>query len=265
MIGDYLQADSPERNRMGIFPSFEVWGTVLAANEATKEGSIRVMVKTMQDGMDTLDDVPVLGAYGGKDHGFYFLPEEGDVVKVTFLGGDFGHPVVTGCRMPAESGFVREQYQKENTKKALKLQNGSCILFSGEQGKGKIQVSGSEKMDWELDEDKEQISFGDKEQKNRISLEKKDGRTVIKAEEEIRLECGKSSLSLKKDGTVVLHCEKLALEAANVAVKAKNKVQAEGQNLILQASMDMGIKSKGQLKVESKGSMKLSAAVINLN
>lgn len=257
MISDYLQSCGQEMSRVGIRPVFEAWGTVLEESDTTQEGNLRVQVQTMEDQKNIFDNVPVLTAYGGTGYGLYVLPEEGDIVKLTFLGGDFLHPVATGCRMPSESTFVKEQYEKENLKKVLKLKSGSIVSFSGEEGKEKIRVSGPEKMEWELDEENEKISFGDKEQNNRMSLDKKEGKAVLKAQEEIRLECGNNSLCLKKDGTMVLHCQQLTLEADKVTVKGTNNVQLEGQNIVLKASMDM--------KIKSSGNIKLSAQMINLN
>ena len=51
MIFDYL--DEKETCREGMQPTYDVWGTVLAASENTSKGSVRVQVKNMKDNMDT--------------------------------------------------------------------------------------------------------------------------------------------------------------------------------------------------------------------
>lgn len=267
MISEYITCGGApwEEDREGMLPTFDVWGTVLPPADRTEKGSVRVKVKTMKDNMDTFDNVPVLTGYGGGDHGAFFLPEEGDTVRLTFLGGDFRHPVVTGCRFPKSSAFVEEASQKENLKKVWKGKNGSEILMSGEKGKDKIQVSGSEKMLWELDEEKQQTALGDRDKKNRVLLDKKNGTANILSENSIHLECGKSSLELKKDGTVLLQCEQLTLEAKTVQIKAKTKVQVKGQEITADGATGISISAKGQVKVESKGPLKLSGAMIHLN
>lgn len=263
MISDYLEeGEAPLR---GMRPTYDAWGTVLAAGDNTSKGNVRVRVKVMQDNMDTFDDVPVLTCYGGGDYGAYCLPEEGDVVRLTFLGGDFRHPVVTGCRFPESSRFAEDTFEEKNLNKAWKMKNGSKIALSGDKGEERIEISGPEKMEWVLDEKDQQTAFGDKEKKNRVLLDKKEGKAFVTAEKVIRLECGDSSLELKENGTVTLKCKQLTLEAKNVKISGKSKVQMEGQELSLQGTSNVSLSGKGQVKVEGKGGLKLSGAMIHLN
>lgn len=255
MISDYL--DYGEASREGMLPTYDAWGTVLPAAENTAKGSVRVRVKAMKDNMDTFDDVPVLTCYGGGDYGAFFLPEEGDVVRLTFLGGDFRHPVVTGCRFPENSRFVQDTCEEKNLNKAWRLKNGSRIALSGDKGEERIEVSGPEKMEWVLDEKDQQIACGDKDKKNRAVLDKKEGKALVTAEKAIRLECGESSLELKENGTVTLQCRQLTLEAKNVKISGKTKVQIEGQELALEGTTNVSLSGKGTLK--------LSGAMIHLN
>lgn len=263
MIFDDLK--EKENCREGMQPTYDVWGTVLPAVENTSKGSVRVQVKNMQDNMDTFDDVPVLTCYGGGGYGAYFLPEEGDVVRLTFLGGDFRHPVVTGCRFPESSQFVQSVFDDKNLHKEWRLKNGSRIALSGDKGKEKMEVSGAEKMEWTLDEEKQQIVFGDQAGKNRVLVDGKEGKVLLTAEQIIRLECGKSSLELKQDGTVTLQCTQLTLEADKAEIKGKSTVQIKGQELGLTGSGNVTLSGRGQVKVESKGPLKLSGAMIHLN
>lgn len=268
MIADYMdyerRAFTP-REESGMQPTCDVWGIVLAPSDDTAKGSVRVKVKTMKDQKDTFDNVPVLTGYGGGDYGVFFLPEEGDVVRLTFLGGDFRHPVVTGCRFPENSRFIGEASQKENLNKLIKIKNGSRIAFSGEKGKEKIEVSGPQKMKWQLDEGNEQIAFGDSGAKNQTVLDSKNGKTQIISENAIELKCGKSSLEMKKDGTVTVKCSQLTLEAQNVKIKGKTRIEIDGQQLSLSGNTGITVKASGQVKLESKGQLKLSGAVIQLN
>lgn len=267
MISDYmdLTPDFREREREEMQPTYDAWGTVLPASDRTAKGSVRVKVKTMKENMDTFDDVPVLTCYGGDDYGTCFLPEEGDVVRLTFIGGDFRHPVVTGCRFPENSRFVQDVYEKKNLNKEWKIKGGSRIAFSGAQGEERIEIAGPKNMLWELDEKQQQIAFGDNDRKNRLLLDKKEGKTQITSEKVIRLECGKSSLELKKDGTVTLQCEQLDLKAKKINISGKSGVKLEGQEISLSGKNGVSLSGQGQVKVESKSSLKLSGAMIHLN
>lgn len=265
MISDYPGYGMFSGRQESRRPVCDMWGTVLAASDSTEAGNVRVKVKIMRDKMDTFDNVPVLTSYGGNNYGAFVLPEEGDIVRLTFPGGDFRHPVVTGCRFPESSQFVKDMCQKEAVKKAFRAKNGSGIVFSGDKGKEKIEVSGSEHMEWRLDEEKQQLSFGDKEQKNFMTLDKKNKSVRVTSQSSLRLECGKSSLELKKDGTIVLNCEKLTVEAKTVEIQGKSRVKIHGQELALEGKTGVSVTGKGQVKVNSKGPLKLSGAMIHLN
>lgn len=267
MISDYmdLTTDFREMGSGEMQPTYDAWGTVLPASDRTAKGNVRVKVMTMKENMDTFDDVPVLTCYGGEGYGACFLPEEGAVVRLTFMGGDFRHPVVTGCRFPENSSFVQDACEEKNLKKVWKVKGGSRIAFTGDKGEERIEIAGSENMLWELDEKNQQIALGDNDRKNRMLLDKKEGRAQIISEKAIRLECGKSSLELKEDGTVELQCEQLILEAKNVKISGKTKVQLEGQEISVSGSTGVSLSGKGQVKVESKSSLKLSGAMIHLN
>lgn len=265
MIYDDSEHGAASRREAGMCPTYDVWGIVLEASDSTEKGSVRVKVKTMRDKRDVFDNVPVLTFYGGTDYGFFALPEEGDVVRLTFLGGDFRHPVVTGCRFPADSAFVKEMCQQNDPVKGWKTKNKSMITISGEKEKEKIEVGGPKHMCWTLDEEKQQTAFGDKEHKNEICLNKEKGTATVTAEKNIRLECGKSSLELKEDGTVVLNCGKLTLKADTVQIESKRKAQIKGQDLSIEGATGITITAKGQIKAESKGTLKLSGAMIHLN
>ncbi len=263
MISDYT--DHRETCREGMQPTYDAWGTVLSASENTGKGSVRVKVKTMKENMDTFDNVPVMTCYGGGDYGFFSLPEEGDVVRLTFIAGDFRHPVVTGCRFPESSQFVKDSWKEKNTDKAWKLKSGSRIALTGGKGEETIRIAGPEHMECALDEKSQQIALEDKEKKNQMLLDKKEGKIQLTSEKVILLKCGDSSLELKKDGTVTIQCKQITLDAKNVKIQGKTKVQMEGQELSLSGSTNVSLSGKGQVKIEGKGSLKLSGAMISLN
>lgn len=267
MISDYMgyEEEAVEKGRSGMFPSYDVWGIVVPASENTEKGTVRVRVKSMKDNRDIFDSVPVLTNYGGDAYGSFFLPEEGDTVRLSFLGGDMRHPVVTGSRFPASSRYVKELFQKENLKKGLATKSGSSFLISEEKGKEKIELSGPEKLKWELDEGEQETFLGDKERKNQVCISKKKGQASLKAEEEICLECGKSSLVLQKDGTIRLKCRKLTLDADTVEIKGNKKVLVKGQELSMEGTAGVAVTGKGNIKLDSKGAVKLSGAMLHLN
>lgn len=265
MISDYLDYNTDFPGQEGWKPVCDIWGTVLSASEDTLEGNVRVKVKIMKDQMDTFDNVPVLTGYGGKDHGVFCLPEEGDIVALAFPGGDFRHPVVTACRFPEDSQFVKDMCRDDNMRKAFQAKNGSGVFLSGEKGKDKIEISGSRNMALQLDEEEQKLSLGDRDGKNGMLLDKKNGKAQLLSQESLRLECGKSSIELRKDGTIVLKCEQLTLDAGNVKIQGRSQVQLKGQEMTLEGTTGIAVTGKGKVKVSSSGPLKLSGTVIDLN
>lgn len=245
-------------------PTYEEWGTVLPPVEATKEGCVRVRIAAMQQDMDTFDNVPVLSFYGGADYGAFFMPEAGDTVRVSFLKGDFLHPVVAGCRYKSKSPYAKTMKHKENLQKGIQLKDGSSILFSGEADRERIAVRGPRKMEWELDEEKEQIAFGDREKKNRLQLEAKSGGMVLQAAKQITLKCGKSELTLREDGTFHIKCEKFVLTAGEADMNARKQAALKGQELKLEGITKVSLNGKSAVQVKSAGQVKVSGAVVQL-
>lgn len=250
---------------MEMTPTFDVWGIVVAAADTTEKGSLRIKIPAMQEGMDIFESVPVLTAYGGSEYGIYWLPEVGDMVRVTFLNGDFGHPVVTGCRLTSDSRLVQEAWKKENSDKVLQVKNGSKIVFFGEKGKEKIEISGPDKLKWVLDEEKVQFFFGDKEQKNRMLLDGENGTALLETEKEMELRCGKSSLILKCDGSLTIRCNKMVLEAKETEIRGNSKMKLSGQELVLEGTTGLQLSGRSKMNIESKGPVHISGAAISLN
>ena len=147
----------------------------------------------------------------------------------------------------------------------MQAKNGSGIFLSGEKGKDKMEISGSRNMVLQLDEEEQKLSLGDRDGKNGMLLDKKNGKAQLLSQESMRLECGKSSIELRKDGTIVLKCEQLTLDAGNVKIQGRSQVQLKGQEMTLEGTTGIAVTGKGKVKVSSSGPLKLSGAVIDLN
>lgn len=265
MITDYMNEQSDAFRGEGLQPTYDVWGTVLEPNKDTEAGNIRVKVFNLKEHMDTYDSVPVLTPYGGGSYGGYMIPEEGDTVRLSFIGGDFRNPVVTGCLYPHDSSYRKNIADKKNAQKGCKLKNGSEIIFSGEEKKQKIEVLGAEHMCFSIAEENRQAYVGDVDGKNYLKVDKENGKLGLEAQKEVKIACGKSTLTLKENGTIELKCSNLILEADSIKVKGHNKIEMKGQQLALEGEMDMTLKARTGLKIQCSTQLKLSGMPINLN
>lgn len=264
-IIEYFDAQNQPGGALNIQPVIEVFGKVMPKGKDTKAGSLRIKIPTMPEERNLLEDVPYLTAYGGGDHGMYFLPEEGDEVIVKFLGGDYRHPVAYASRYKQDSALLKQASEDKNLIKLCKIKNGSSVMFHGGQGKEKITAATPKKWIAELDEEKEQASVSDKDKKNELRLDAKNGKASLKAEKELVLECGKSKLILKENGTIRLECSQVEIEAKSVAIKGKSKVEIEGQEVTVKGSTGITLNGQSKVQVKSSGPVKVSGSVINLN
>lgn len=267
MISEYLEY--PEFNRegrpAGMQPTCEVWGTVMPPSQDTQKGNVRVRVSCMKENRDIFDNVPVLTNYGGADHGNFVLPEEGDTVKLSFIGGDLCNPMVTGSRYPDENAFSGQEAEENNLKKAYGTRSGSRIVFSGDRNQDKIEISGSGQLHIELNEEEKEVSLGDREKKNRIGVDVQNNRIRIDAEDTVLIQCGKSSLELKREGGIKISCESLELEARSICIKAGSTVKLKGQEITCDSSMGMKLSAGSRLKLSGKGPVKISGTTVQLN
>lgn len=267
MISDYIGVleSFRESGAGGLEPTCEVWGTVMPPSGDTRKGNVRVRVSCMREDMDIFDNVSVLTNYGGAEYGNLVLPEEGDTVKLSFIGGDWRNPVVTGCRYPEENEFLRQQSEDKELKKTFRTKSGGCIAFSGEKQKDRIEIAGSGKLLIRLNEEEKEIFLGDQEEKNRIVVDAQKGEIMIGAKERILVQCGKSSIELNGDGSIRVSCNSLELEAKNINVKAGGAVKMKGQEITLDSSMGMKLSAGSLVKVSGRGGVKISGATVQLN
>lgn len=263
-ITDYLEeinTAAPYR----LQPTYHAWGEVLEAAKETQPCCVRVRVLSMDKDNSIFDSVPVLSGYGGDGYGVYCMPEEGDAVLIAFFGGDFRCPYVTASLLKQDGKLAEEVTKDKEWKKKVKWKNGSSITFEGEKGKEKMTVAGAQKWKLSMEEEAEKLYIGDADGKNSMTVQKKDGKFIVTSEKEVRLVCGNSSLDMKENGDISLECKQLNINVTDINITAKSKAHLSGQDVSIEGSTGMKVRGKSQVQVESKGTLKVSGAMINLN
>lgn len=263
-ITDLIQPD-PAPGMNGLKPAYFTMGQVAAPDKDTMKGTLRVRLSVMTQGKDVLNSVPFAVPYGGGGYGSFFMPEEGDTVLLFFEGPYFRNPVAMGCRFPKDAAIVKENAKEKNPDKVLRVKNGSSLSFTGEKGKEMVALRTSEKLAFSLNEEKEQALLEDSGHKNRLSLQGKDGKLVLEAEKELSLKCGKSTITLDKNGTIKIEGEQVEISAKDIHFKGKSQVDIQGQAVTVKGKTDVTLNGQTKVTVKSSGQVKVSGAMIQLN
>ena len=174
--------------------------------------------------------IPVVTPYGNSKCGAFFLPENGDIVVVTFMGDNPNFGIVLGgvwssSQPPPETGEnTGSDLNKdgENNLRFIKSRSGNQIIFDDKDGEEKIQILSSDaKTRFEMLSKDEMIKI---ETDKDISINAK-GKFAIEAEEGV----------LKFSKGLKLTADEIAIESSSkdVKIKASQNIALEGSTIKL--------------------------------
>lgn len=220
-------------------------------------GKVKVEYFLGEDGKNISGWVPVAMPYVSDKSGMYFLPEIGTEVVIAFLLGDRNCPVVMGSLWNQKVKLPEQTAEKDNNVKKIRTKNGQEIIFSGEPDKQKITIQTKGGISVTLDDEQQCASVTDKDGKNRILLNAKEGSLSLEAEKKLELKVGgKALVSLEKDS--------VSLSAGKIQEKATQSMSLEGQSMNLKGS-SMQLKADGSLKAESGGIAEFKGSMVKIN
>ncbi len=161
--------------------------------------------------------------YAGKETGFFFFPEVGDEVLVTFLNGDPRFPVITGS-LYSSANPPKFTPDAENTTKSIHSKSGIAFIFNDKDKVLTVETPGGNKL--VLDDKEKQISVKD---------------------------CNSNEMVMGKDGIVISSPKDITLDAkGNINLKAAS-------NIGLQATADLKLNGIN-VKLEAQATLKASGA-----
>lgn len=239
-------------------PGF-VQGVVVENNNDKFKGMVKVEFTVWESGKNMCEWVRLLSPYGGKDYGTYLVPEIDETVLVGFIGGSLKRPFLLGSLYPSGAAMVSENFDKKNQKKRLKTKGGLDLLLSEEDGKQSLTVTTPKGSTLTLDDEKESCRVADKDGKNGLTLDYKNGKVELKSEKVISIKAGSVELSLDGNGgAITLKAKKISLTADNeIAMKANSAWKAEG------AQVD--IKGQAKMNLQASGPVAVKGAVVQIN
>lgn len=256
-----LKSETGDNRMLGI-----VVGIVAKNYDKEMPGRVCVQIPVRDENANELQWARVVMPSSGKDWGHYFQPEVGDQVVLAFEHGNIEKPYVIGCVPKANNPFLTRAVHEKNQYKKIITRNGNTIQFDDceeEDGsKDKISIyTAKNAHHLLLDNEKKQITLGDKDGKNQmvITTEDEQGKIAIKTEKKLTISVGDSiTVTMNADsGTVNVKCTKFTVDASDSSeIKANGKLGLSGGNLSMEAS--------SMLKAESSGMAQISGSPIKI-
>ncbi len=236
-------------------------GTVTANNDPNKIGRVKVNMPWQANGITT-DWLRVISpsAGGGRksstNRGFVFVPEVGDQVMVGFKHDDPDKPYVMGSLFHGKNGAGGGD---KNSIKSLSSNSGNIITLDDEKGSLKIEDAKG----------------------NSIFLDG-GGKIAVTCSEQIDLKTGDSSITLKKDGSIVISGKvkvdvqsdqavniegktEVLVKGTNVSAKADGTLDLSGISVSAKATTSLALEGTATAKLSSSAMVELSAALVKIN
>ncbi len=227
-------------------------GVVKENHEDKHPGMVKVDYFLGQEGKNVSGWVPVASPYAYKDCGLYLLPEVGAEVVIAFNMGDRNCPIVIGSLWNNKNPREKTNAKKDNPVKRFKTKGGCIVDFSDEKGKEKITIQTPKELSVKIEDEKELITIADKQKKNSIIINAKEGSIKVKADKKLEMESGKSKITLDSSG-VTVKGDAINVKAGNSLNLKGTTVKVDGTQTTVSGSSKTDVTSSGMTSV--KGSM----------
>ncbi|MBQ7677900.1 MAG: hypothetical protein IJT32_06675 [Lachnospiraceae bacterium] len=227
-------------------------GVVKQNHEDEHPGMVKVDYFLGQEGKNVSGWVPVVSPYAYNDCGLYLLPEVGAEVVIAFNMGDRNCPMVIGSLWNTKNAREKDIAKKDNPTKRFKTKGGSVVEFSDEKDKEKITIQTPKETSIKIEDENETVTVADKDKKNSIIINIKDGSVSIKADKKVEMETGSSKVTLDSSG-VTIKGDAINVEASNGLTLKGTTVKVDGTQTTVSGSSKTDVTSSGVTSV--KGSM----------
>lgn len=249
-ISDIFQSEE-ERRYSSHYNGLAV-GVVTSIDDPDNQSRVKVKILARDTSEFETDFIRVMTPMTGEEWGMFFFPEVGDEVLLGFGGGDITRPYVLGglwnkkYRAPAKISNQKNDIRKIRTK------SGHELIFGDEQDKEFIKIATPNQLMVNLDDSNKVISIKDKDGKNIVKIDSKNGIVNVTAEKKVVVASGNSKMTLDGNGN------KVSLESAQ-------SINIKSQQIVIESKGTLDIKSSGTLNVKADGPANLKGAIVKIN
>lgn len=224
-----------------IAESMKKSGVVLAevTNIKDPDNLNRVKCKPVSSDADVAetDWCHIVMPAAGKQSGFFFFPNVGDLVVLTYLGGNIHFPLVLGRYW---TGDVPSPYSIKdgvNEISAIKTPSGIEMYLDDKKNEQKLTLTMPSGACVQLLDKEKSITLKDKAGKNCLTILWEKGEIEIKAETKLTLSAGGASIVLQSSGSADIAADKAVnVSGADISLKGKSSVKLDATTAELKAS-----------------------------
>jgi uncharacterized protein involved in type VI secretion and phage assembly len=204
---------------------------------------------------------------GGKERGFYFLPEIDDEVLVGFEHGDVNRPYVLGTlwnntdKPPQGTGEILAGDKKKVDQRVLRSRSGHLVVLNDKEGEEQVIITSKSGHTFTLDDKQgsESITIKDKTGKNTMMIDSAKNSMSINVEGDFSVTAkGKITLTSTQDLTLDTKAMGNLKTGGNMTVKATG-------NLSLQATGMGELKSTASATVDGGPMTTIKGALVKIN
>lgn len=201
---------------------------------------------------------PVVQPFSGKSRGQFFMPSVDDLVLLAYLNGDPHCPYVIGGTWNSQSPPPYTVEDGKNFNFSIKTPGGTEVLFYDEKDKEYIRLTTPKGAMLEISDEQQTAVLQDKDKKDLLKINWKDGAIEITAEKKMTLSAGSTKITMESSGTLTMESDKSAtIKSADIKAKATNGFGAEG------ASAE--VKATGKLSLQGATADLKGTAGVNIN
>jgi uncharacterized protein involved in type VI secretion and phage assembly len=235
-----------------------VVGTVKENYNKDNPGKVKVELFLGEKGLNVTGWIPVMTPYAGNKYGAYTLPEVGDEVVVAFLLGDRNCPIVIGSVWSGKNPQPEKAVTEKNMTKKFITKGKNEITIDDTADKQKIEIKTAKGKNIVLDEEKDNLIISDKDKKNSITVDVKNGAVTVRAAKKITLDAGGAKGIFDGSG------KKITLDAGTVELKASQTFHAKGTTTKVEGT-NVEVKANASMKVQASGITEVKGSLVKIN
>lgn len=222
-------------------------------NDPDKLNRVKCKRVTNDADVGETDWMYVAAPLAGAGYGLYAMPKVGDLVLLSYLGGDPHRPFVIGSVWTKDVVAPYKIDGGKNETVSLKLPSGTEVLISETKGKESLSVRTAAGYAMNLDGENKKIVLTDDKNKNQIDFDMNSGAVTVSADKKLTLKAG-ANASIEMDGT-----------AGKIVLNGKSGIEIKTAQLKAEATGTCQIKANGQMSVESSGITQVKGSMVKIN